>query len=85
MTKWTLKDRWEYDWKPELRYRWCLLVGHRDLREAKHWELCEYNYNPAWMSEHPEHGQGGEVGEKAQNFCGWCQYDWLDENGRAGA
>lgn len=75
------KDEWQYVIRPELRYRWCRLVGHRDLRFIKHWEICEYNYGG--MAAHPDHGRGGAIGEQAENVCGWCQYDFLDENGRA--
>lgn len=81
MTKWTMKDRWEYALKPWFRYRWCRLVGHRDFRSIKHYEICEYNHS-GMIKAHPDHDKGGVLGETIDGWCTWCDYGWMDENGK---
>lgn len=53
----------------------CWLLGHRGIRAISHWEVCEYNY--VTIAIHPEHGKGGVIGEKVDQFCAWCDSGWL--------
>ena len=66
------RDNWRYYWRYKPREWVCAALGHRDLREIEHRDLCDR----PWHS-HTD----AELGA-VDRFCFWCDSGWLDENGK---